>query len=127
MSAVETSATEQVRVLCLQPDGRRQRRQVADTLATWQALVGGLIEFVVLARYLNGDQLVAIINDEGLFTLPPTPWVWPTGSDAEVVARIHGPVVVARWRFEPNGDDHAVSLTDGDRLVADALFPRSDP
>ncbi len=102
-----------VRVVLFALDGTVSVPAVTDTLATWQQLVEGSIEFVRLISPLAAaprDELVAIINEEGLYLQPPSPWVWPLGARAETGMPIHGPFVVARWTRDADGD-HAVELT----------------
>ncbi len=113
-----------VRVVLFGLDGTVSRLTVADTLATWQHLVDGLIEFVVLAPIPGAprDELVAIINEEGLFTQPRSSWCWPAGGRAETGVPIHGPFVVARWTYDADGDDHAVELTRADLDTIRRLF-----
>jgi len=114
-----------VRVVLFGLDGTVSVPTVTDTLATWQHLVAGSIEFVRLLSPLAAaprDELVAIINEEGLYLQPPSPWVWPLGARAEVGTPIHGPFVVARWTYEPNGDDHAVELTRANLATIRRLF-----
>jgi hypothetical protein len=36
--------------------------------------------------------------------------------------RVHGAFVVARWRYEASGDDHAVDLADSDLRMVQALL-----
>ncbi len=114
-----------VRVVFFALDGTVTVPAVTDTLATWQHLVEGSIEFVRLISPLAGaprDELVAIINEEGLFTQPRSPWVWPVGARAETGVPIHGPFVVARWTYDADGDDHAVELTRADLATIRGLF-----
>jgi len=118
-------AAATVRVALFALDGTVSLPAVADTLATWQGIVGGLIQFVVLAAPLPGaprDELVAIINEEGLFTQPPSPWRWPAVARAQTGVPIHGPFVVARWTYDADGDDHAVELTRADLATIHDLF-----
>jgi len=51
-----------------------------------------------------------------------TAWRWPVGARAETGVPIHGPFVVARWTYEPDGDDHAVELTRADLATIRDLF-----
>ena len=118
-------AAATVRVALFALDGTVSLPAVADTLATWQGIVGGLIQFVVLAAPLPGaprDELVAIINEEGLFTQPPSAWRWPAEARAETGVPIHGPFVVARWTYDADGDDHAAELTRANLATIRRLF-----
>jgi len=119
------AATATVHVALFGLDGTVSLPAVADTLATWQGIVGGLIQFVVLAAPLPGaprDELVAIINEEGLYTQPPSAWRWPAGARAETGVPIHGPFVVARWTYDADGNDYAVELTRDDLAIIRDLF-----
>ncbi len=69
------------------------------------------------------DELVAIINEDGLFTQSSSAWVWPPGARAETGMPIHGPFVVARWTYDGAGDDHAGELTRTDLATISGLFP----
>ena len=116
------SAPSTVRVLHLWLDGNAAVVGVEPTLATWQRFVGGgYIEFVLLAWLAEGEQLVAIVNEEGQATQPASPWIWPAGLGTPGQP-IYGPFVIARWRHEPDGDDHAVDLDDANLRRGLALF-----
>jgi len=125
IAATPRATPATVRVVVFALDGTVSVPAVTDTLATWQNLVAGSIEFVRLISPLAGaprDELVAIINEEGLYLQPPSPWVWPLGARAEVGTPIHGPFVVARWTYAPDGDDHAVELTSANLVTIRRLF-----
>lgn len=96
--------TKKIKVLVCRPNEAPQVEEHADTLETWQELVGGYIEEI----YPHDDDTCIILNEEGkIIGLPLNrPLKAETGRTYDVMC---GTIVIAR---APQDSDTFASLTD---------------
>lgn len=96
--------TKKIKVLVCRPNEAPQVEEHAETLETWQGLVGGLIQVI----YPHDDDTCIILNDEGkLLDMPMNRLLKDDAGHAYDV--MCGTIVIAR---APMDSDTFASLTD---------------